>query len=64
MSYQDEMGQNLTGKGQKGKRGPKFSNAPVRIPLPMSKKLIADIVYPVKTKRGIKFGKKQRNVVN
>lgn len=30
----------------------------------MSKKLIADIIYPVKTKRGIKFGKKQRNIIN
>ena len=56
MSLPDEMQPKhqglLKGKGQKA--------APVRVPFPVNKKLIDEIIYPVKTKRGIVFGKNKR----
>lgn len=50
---------NATNSTAKRKRGI-MSNAPVRVPLPMAKKTIDSIIYPVKTKRGIKFGKDKK----
>ena len=56
MSLPDEMQPRhqglLKGKGQKA--------TAARVPLPMNKKLIDEIIYPVKTKRGIVFGKNKR----
>ena len=31
-----------------------------RVPMPMSRTVISDIIYPVQTKKGLKWGKNQR----
>ena len=31
-----------------------------RIPMPISRTVISDIIYPVQTKKGLKWGKNQR----
>ena len=49
----------LTNSAGKRKRGV-LGNQQVRVPLPMAKKTIDSIIYPVKTKRGIKFGREKK----
>lgn len=32
-----------------------------RVPLPMSRTVISDIIYPVQTKKGLKWGKRRES---
>jgi hypothetical protein len=45
----------------KHKRGKTMGDARKRATFPVSKTTIDDIIFPVKTKRGIKYERKQRN---